>query len=127
MTGSTSVRRLAAAEPGWTVSADVVVIGSGIAGLSAALHARVTGRTVLLVAGNGHVHRALGVPLHLPADLTSKVLSALANQAETAIDLEANKPADAGADLLWPTPPRPPRDHCADFRRAVAPASAAAR
>src|SRR6187549_1004687 len=29
--------RLAAPEPGWTTSADVVVIGSGIAGLTAAL------------------------------------------------------------------------------------------
>ena len=42
-------RRLVAPEPGWTVSADVLVVGSGIAGLSAALRARVTGRTVLLV------------------------------------------------------------------------------
>jgi uncharacterized iron-regulated protein len=104
-----------------------VQIARDLAMADTVARARQPGRTVLLVAGNGHVHRALGVPLHLPADLTSKVLSALANQAETAIDLEANKPADAGADLLWPTPPRPPRDHCADFRRAVAPASAAAR
>lgn len=29
--------RLAAPDPGWTVTADVVVIGSGIAGLTAAL------------------------------------------------------------------------------------------
>ncbi|HEY3528648.1 MAG TPA: L-aspartate oxidase [Nocardioides sp.] len=34
------VSRLAAPEPGWTVSADVVVIGSGIAGLTAALRLR---------------------------------------------------------------------------------------
>jgi len=46
---STPARRLVAPEPGWTVSADVLVVGSGIAGLSAALRARVTGRTVLLV------------------------------------------------------------------------------
>ncbi len=45
----TPARRLVAPEPGWTVSADVLVVGSGIAGLSAALRARVTGRTVLLV------------------------------------------------------------------------------
>src|SRR3712207_1066937 len=32
--------RLAAPEPGWTTSADVVVIGSGIAGLTAALRLR---------------------------------------------------------------------------------------
>ena len=32
-------RRLLAPEPGWTTSADVVVVGSGIAGLTAALHA----------------------------------------------------------------------------------------
>ena len=42
-------RRLTAAEPGWTTCADVIVVGSGIAGLTAALRARALGRTVLLV------------------------------------------------------------------------------
>lgn len=42
-------RRLRAADPGWTARADVVVVGSGIAGLTAALRARAIGRTVLLV------------------------------------------------------------------------------
>lgn len=44
--------RLAAPEPGWTTSADVVVIGSGIAGLTAALRLKDTlpeGATVLVV------------------------------------------------------------------------------
>jgi L-aspartate oxidase len=43
--------RLGAPQPGWTRSADVVVVGSGIAGLTAALHARtaVPGGQVLLV------------------------------------------------------------------------------
>ncbi|MFA7324010.1 MAG: FAD-dependent oxidoreductase, partial [Candidatus Nanopelagicales bacterium] len=41
--------QLAAAHPGWTVRADVIVVGSGVAGLTAALHARQAGRTVLLV------------------------------------------------------------------------------
>lgn len=41
--------RLKAANPGWTARADVVIVGSGVAGLTAALHARRTGRTVLLV------------------------------------------------------------------------------
>jgi L-aspartate oxidase len=35
----TSGRRLLAPEPGWTATADVVVVGSGVAGLTAALHA----------------------------------------------------------------------------------------
>jgi L-aspartate oxidase len=42
-------RRLTAPEPGWQVRADVVVVGSGIAGLTGALRARRLGRTVLLV------------------------------------------------------------------------------
>ena len=42
-------RRLAAAEPGWTHVTDVVVVGSGIAGLSAALHARAAGHSVTVV------------------------------------------------------------------------------
>jgi L-aspartate oxidase len=42
-------RHLAAPEPGWTHGTDVVVAGSGIAGLSAALHARAAGHGVTVV------------------------------------------------------------------------------
>ena len=42
-------RRLQAPEPGWTAAADVIVVGSGIAGLTTALHVRELGKTVLLV------------------------------------------------------------------------------
>ena len=41
--------RLRADHPGWTARADVVVVGSGVAGLTAALHARAARKTVLLV------------------------------------------------------------------------------
>ena len=41
--------RLAAPEPGWTISADVIVVGSGIAGLTAALRLRQRVDRVLLV------------------------------------------------------------------------------
>ncbi len=42
------VRRLAAPAPGWTARADVVVVGSGIAGLTTALRARRAGRVLLV-------------------------------------------------------------------------------
>ena len=42
-------RRLAAPEPGWTESTDVLVVGSGIAGLTAALHLREQGLHVTVV------------------------------------------------------------------------------
>ena len=42
-------RRLRAPEPGWTHTTDVVVVGSGIAGLSAARHARAAGHEVTIV------------------------------------------------------------------------------
>ena len=55
--------RLAAAAPGWRTEADVVVVGSGVAGLTAALRARRTG-TVLLVTkadlGDGSTKWAQG-------------------------------------------------------------------
>jgi L-aspartate oxidase len=41
-------RRLTASDPGWTLDTDIVVIGSGIAGLVAALRARTAGRVLLV-------------------------------------------------------------------------------
>jgi uncharacterized iron-regulated protein len=65
------------------------------------------GKTVVLVAGNGHVRRDLGVPLYLPKTLAHRVVMAQAGAAKTA------PPADA----VWPTPAQPPRDHCAELRQ----------
>jgi L-aspartate oxidase len=49
MTGRRTAGRLAAPEPGWSVEADVVVVGSGIAGLTAALRLRGRVAKVLVV------------------------------------------------------------------------------
>ena len=49
MTHRALVQRLNSADPGWTINADVIVIGSGIAGLTAALSARDKGLSVLLL------------------------------------------------------------------------------
>ena len=46
-------RRLAAPEPGWTESTDVLMVGSGVAGLTAALHLREQG---LLRSEKAYVH-----------------------------------------------------------------------
>ena len=44
--------RLAAPPAGWTTYADVVVIGSGIAGLTAALQARTVGSVLVVTKDN---------------------------------------------------------------------------
>lgn len=75
------------------------------------------GRTVLLVAGNGHVQRGLGIPQYLPGNIKVKVVSARTQQAQEAIEKEASGvQPDAGADQVWPTAPLPPRDPCAALR-----------
>ncbi|AVP56261.1 ChaN family lipoprotein [Pulveribacter suum] len=66
------------------------------------------GRTVVLVAGHGHVQRSLGVPTWLPADLRPKVAIAQAGRALAAIESEA--------DFIQPTPALPPEDYCAGLR-----------
>lgn len=70
------------------------------------------GKTVVLVAGNGHVRRNLGVPLHLPSGLKHQVVMAQAGEAKN--DAQAT-------DTVWRTPALPPRDHCAELRQRMAP------
>ena len=73
------------------------------------------GRIVLLIAGNGHVERALGVPVHLPARSAVKVISARA-EAAAAEAVNSARPPPGAADLIWHTPPLPPKDYCAQMR-----------
>ncbi|MBU7572237.1 MAG: ChaN family lipoprotein [Hydrogenophaga sp.] len=76
-----------------------------------ATQALIPGKTVLLVAGNGHVREDLGVPLHLPATVGHKVVMA-----------QAGPPKDASAppaDAVWQTPALPPRDHCAELKQRM--------
>ncbi|MET4579093.1 ChaN family lipoprotein [Ottowia thiooxydans] len=81
--------------------------------------ARKSGQTVLLIAGNGHVERELGVPVHLPADLGVKVISAQAGQPTSEEGDQARARVRTSADLVWPTPALPPKDYCAQFRGSV--------
>ena len=69
------------------------------------------GKTVLLVAGGGHVLRGLGVPTHLPPRLRLQVVLAVAGpHYATKIP---------GADAVWMTPPVPPKDPCAELKQRV--------
>lgn len=78
------------------------------------------GRTVLLISGSGHVHRALGVPQHLAPHLSNRVLLAHSQPADDPAGPEPD--ALQPGDLLWPTPALPPHDHCAELRQRFAPA-----
>jgi uncharacterized iron-regulated protein len=78
-----------------------------------AAQAVIPGKTVVLVAGNGHVRSDLGVPLHLPPNVGHKVVMA---QAGTPADVSAPP-----ADTVWATPALPPRDHCAELRQQMKP------
>ncbi len=81
----------------------------------------IAGRTVLLIAGGGHVRRDLGVPRHLAASLMSKVVLAQADSADAASkDIAGSMVAEtAGVDLLLHTPALPPIDHCAALRKSM--------
>jgi uncharacterized iron-regulated protein len=68
------------------------------------------GRTVVLLAGHGHVAPALGVPQHLPPTFKAKTVLLQASQGDEAIETIAN------FDLVWPTGPIPLRDYCAEFK-----------
>ncbi len=77
----------------------------------AVVKARQPGKTVLLIAGAGHVLRPLGVPQHLPSDMKLASVQLLATAAAT----PAGPTSDY--DSVWPTPPLPPQDYCAGVKR----------
>jgi uncharacterized iron-regulated protein len=72
--------------------------------------AAVPGKTVLLLAGNGHVDRSLGVPQHLPLNFNAKSIGLVADPAQ-----EASEPI-ARFDAVWPALPAPEKNYCAEFK-----------
>lgn len=67
------------------------------------------GKTVVLLTGNGHADRTLGVPQHLRADVKARSLQLRAG------DGNATDRPDA-FDGVWPTPALPETDYCAELK-----------
>jgi uncharacterized iron-regulated protein len=76
-------------------------------------HLRSPGKTVLLLAGSGHVDRKLGVPQHLPEDLKIKAIGLQAHPAPNTTETITS------FDQLWPAQPAPEKDHCTEFRNRM--------
>lgn len=73
------------------------------------------GKTVVLLAGGGHVDRHLGVPLHLNPALRIQAVAMLAEPITEAAG------AGKSFDALWPATPAPPVDYCAKFNNTRRP------
>ncbi|HEX7864595.1 MAG TPA: ChaN family lipoprotein [Variovorax sp.] len=91
-----------------------IQVGRDRAMAQAIVKARKPGQTVLLIAGAGHVVRALGVPQHLPDDVKVATVRLMAAPASAA----GSEPGDY--DRTWRTPPLPEKDYCAEFKRQQA-------
>lgn len=78
----------------------------------------VPGKVVLLISGNGHADRFLGVPQHLGADLKVKVIR-LSAGGDAAGDAAGQ--AGAASDMVWVTPALPETDYCAGLRQQFGP------
>ncbi len=73
--------------------------------------AALPGKTVLLLAGSGHVNRELGVAQHLPPGTVFKAVLLHAGPPSTG--------AGAAFDAVWPTPAVPEQDHCAGLQEQL--------
>jgi len=92
-----------------------IQVGRDRAMAQAIVKARQPGRTVLLIAGAGHVDRQLGVAQHLPNEVSFKAVRLLAAPAGA-------DATSAGYDRTWRTPPLPEKDYCAELRKSMGPA-----
>lgn len=87
-----------------------IQVGRDRAMAQTVVKARQPGKTVLLIAGAGHVVRTLGVPQHLPDDVKAVSVRMLA--APSLANVVAGD-----FDSTWQTPPLPEKDYCAEFRQ----------
>lgn len=69
------------------------------------------GKTVVLLAGSGHVDRRLGVARHLPGALKVQAVRLLSEG-------QPREAADA-FDSVWPTPAVPAKDYCAGVKQQM--------
>lgn len=70
------------------------------------------GKTVVVLAGSGHVNRMLGVPQHLPRGLKVQAVQLLAGPAPAAGDARRQTEDRAAFDAVWSTPALPEQDYC---------------
>ncbi len=78
----------------------------------------IPGKTVLLLAGRGHVDRLLGVAQHLPPGFKAKTVLLGAT-----LELDATEDI-ASFDQTWPAQPAPEVDYCANFSASRSPPAA---
>ncbi|MBC7682606.1 MAG: ChaN family lipoprotein, partial [Ferruginibacter sp.] len=73
----------------------------------------VPGKTVLLLAGAGHVDRGVGIPQYLPENFKSKAVLLQAAPAQAAPKNIVN------FDSTWVTPSILATDYCADLKNQM--------
>jgi uncharacterized iron-regulated protein len=73
--------------------------------------AALPGKTVILLAGSGHINRELGVAQHLTPGTTFKAVLLRAGPTDAA--------EGASFDAVWPTPALPEQDHCAGLQEKL--------
>jgi len=88
-----------------------IQVGRDRAMAQAIVKARQPGRTVLLISGAGHATKVLGVPQHLPTDVSVKTVRLQAGDSP-----EADEENRGAYDAVWRTPALPPKDYCAGMR-----------
>jgi uncharacterized iron-regulated protein len=78
-----------------------------------------SGEAVVLIAGNGHVRRDLGVPAYLPRDAAVLSVGLLETRPGETDPRDYARGADGGAayDIVWFTAPHPRPDPCEAFRK----------
>lgn len=83
--------------------------------------AALPGKTVVLLAGSGHVNRELGVPQHLPEGMNVKAVLLRAGPPPAASNARADAGKAPAFDVVWTTPAVPEKDYCAGLKDRIKP------